>query len=87
MFSIQLTNCIWCLSHLFLLQSTPLPLPPGQCAGGTHPTGMHSCFSWVIGGNSPYGVAPQKSNKIRKLMDDKISLFYTLVVLKWYEYE
>ena len=18
--------------------------PPGQCAGGTHPTGMHSCF-------------------------------------------
>ena len=18
--------------------------PPGQCAGGTHPTGMHSCY-------------------------------------------
>ena len=21
---------------------------PGQCAGGTHPTGMHSCFFSVI---------------------------------------
>ena len=23
---------------------TPPPPPDGQCAAGTHPTGMHSCF-------------------------------------------
>ena len=42
MFSIQLTNCIWCLSHLFLLSLTITP--PRQCVGSTHPTGMHSSF-------------------------------------------
>ena len=30
------------LSISFLVFTTPPP--GGRCAGGTHPTGMHSCF-------------------------------------------
>ena len=26
----------------------PHPRPPRQCAGGPHPTGMHSCFTQII---------------------------------------
>ena len=52
MFSIQVTNYIlnyiWCLSYLFLFLFLTPP-PNGHCAGGTHPTGMHSCsyLSWL----------------------------------------
>ena len=35
------------LSISFLVFTTT-PTPSGRCAGGTHPTGMHSCF-WYAG--------------------------------------
>ena len=73
MFSIQLTNCIWCLSHLFLLllQSTPPPL--GQCAGGTHPTGMHSC--WIK--NQSIGVAESALHDIFWIFEHIISELFS----------
>ena len=41
---------IWCLSYVFYLFSQSnteiTPHPQGQWAGGTHPTGMHPCYSY-----------------------------------------
>ena len=34
------------LSIFFLFLQPPL-LPDGHCAGGTHPTGMHSCYQFM----------------------------------------
>ena len=31
------------LSIIFIITPNPSP-PDGHCAGGTHPTGMHSCY-------------------------------------------
>ena len=33
------------IRFLFLSPSSPHPPPDGHCAGGTHPTGMHSFYS------------------------------------------
>ena len=36
------------LSIIFIITPNPSPPPDGHCAGGTHPTGMHSCFKWKL---------------------------------------
>ena len=60
MFSIQVTNYIsnyiWCLSYQFFSCFTP---PDGHCAGGMHPTGMHSCFTPVCHSFCSRGGLPQ----------------------------
>ena len=40
------------LSIIFII--TPSP-PDGHCVGGTHPTGMHSCFNYYSTGASAGG--------------------------------
>ena len=34
--------------HVWYAHTPPLRDTAGQCAGGTHPTGMHSCFHIIL---------------------------------------
>ena len=61
---------------------TPFPRadpPPAQCilgygqqAGGTHPTGMHSCSESKIAASSPLSLTSQKKKTVRKETKSRI---------------